>query len=126
MRILQRGQSEWRCKAHTGFEMDRRDANLGRVRESCLSATQTEERPRTSAFGVSSKTSTLFRACWAGNMLGYADVSVERFSSSSSFAVLLDALAALSNAERVILVGRTFVIDQQHPPLIYLTVKFQL
>lgn len=109
--MLQRGQSQWRCKAHTGFERDRRDANLGRVRESCLSATQTEERPRTSAFGVLSKTSTLLRACWAGNLFGYADLIIERFSSSSSFAVLLNALAALSSGERVILVGRTFVID---------------
>jgi len=28
-RILQQGQSEWRCMAHMGFERDRRDANLG-------------------------------------------------------------------------------------------------
>lgn len=63
-------------------------------------------------------------------LLGWELVWLRRYLLSSvSLPVLLlrfcwNALAAVSNGERVILVGRTFVIDQ-HPPLIYLLVKFQ-
>jgi len=78
-RILQRGQSEWRCKAHTGFERDRRDANL-EVWEFCLRSRSAL--PGIPAFGVCPGRAT-FRACWTGGFREpsslFTDIAIQRF-----------------------------------------------